>query len=134
MKKILWIIATFALLYIIASKIFIYIAPPTEEEIVGKYFSKFEEKEYILTISSDKKSKLKVLQNGKVFYEDECEKYHIEKAHYRTFSTYYLAFSKCKQMDSHAILKRGLLFNILIGNDGTEMERIDPDANVFYRQ
>ena len=134
MKKRVWKIVIFALSYIIASNFFIYIVPPTEKELVGKYFSKFEDKEYTLIISKNKISKFEVRENGKIIYKDECKNYHIEKAHYRTFPVYNIAFSKCIHMDSNADIERGLMFNLLIGNNGAEMERIDPDSRVYYKK
>lgn len=123
-----------SLVYLILSSYFINIAPPIRKELIGRYESRYEKFDYLLIIDSNNTSVFTVRNNKKIIYTDICKNFHIEKLHYRTLAEYQVSFKNCKQMNSNAILKRGLFFNILIGNNGSEVKRIDPDSNVFYEK
>ena len=134
MKKVALIIVGFVLIYIFSSSFFINIVPPKKEELLGDYKSTHDNKKYTLSILSNGESKFIVESNGSIIYEDQCRSWEMKKLDYRTFSIYNLSFTQCNKMDSSAILERDIFFNVIIGNNGSELKRIDPDANVFYRK
>ena len=134
MKKYIWIVGILVTGYLIASSFFIDFFPATEKELIGSYESSYEGKVYRLVISSDKTVKFEVKKNNTIIYQDICRDYNLGISDYRAFPIATLSFNKCKNMNSHAILKRDLWFNILIGNNGSELKRIDPDANVYYQK
>ena len=134
MKKNILLIGVIIIVYVVASKFFINLIPPTEEELVGEYESTYENKQYKLIILPDKTTTFEVSKNNNIIYKDSCKSYNLFKVKYRTFPIYNLSFNNCKKMDSNTILERGLLFNILIGNNGSELRRIDPDVNVYFKK
>ena len=87
-----------------------------------------------MSILANGESKFTVKKDNLIIYEDNCKSLEIEKVDYRTIPAYNLSFRKCDKMDSYAILKRDMFFNLIIGNNGSELKRIDPDANVFYQK
>jgi hypothetical protein len=134
MRRNVWIIFIVGILYFISSNFFIYLLPPSEEELFGEYTSLFENREYRLNLLPSKVAIFEVKENNNIVYKEKCESFHIEKMTYRTFPIYNLSFNNCSKMDSNAILDRSIFFNIMIGNNGTEIKRIDPDANVYYQK
>ena len=134
MKRYMWIIGILAIGYIIASNFFINFFPPTEKELAGNYESHYENKVYRLMISSDKTVSLEVTKNNTILYQDTCRDYSLEMEDYGVFPIATLSFNKCKNMDSNTILKRDLWFNVLIGNNGSELRRIDPDENIYFKK
>ena len=127
-------IILFITLYYVLSNFFINLFPPKKNELYGQYINNYDNKVYILDIDKNGTSNFIVKENNTVIYSDNCTSYKLESQKYRTFKEYSIDFSNCKKMNSSAILKRDYLFNLLIGNNGTELKRIDPDANVFYRK
>ena len=134
MKKIMFFTIMIAIIYLISSNFFINLIPPTEKELIGIYTSKYEDKQYELILTSDKVAKFKVIKNNNIIYTDECKIYHVEKIEYKIFPIYNLTFDNCEKMDSNTILERDIWFNILIGNNGSELKRIDPDANIYFKK
>ncbi len=134
MKRYIWIIGILAIGYIIASNFFINFFPPTEKELAGNYESHYENKVYRLMISSDKTVSLEVKKNNTILYQDTCRDYSLEMEDYGVFPIATLSFNKCKNMDSNTMLKRDLWFNVLIGNNGSELRRIDPDENIYFKK
>jgi hypothetical protein len=134
MKKAILTIVSLGLIYIFSSSFFINIVPPTKEELLGDYKSEYDNQKYTLSIAANGESKFTVKKDNLLIYEDSCQSLEIEEVDYRTFSTYNLSFDKCDKMDSSAILERDIFFNLIIGNNGSELKRIDPDANVFYKK
>ena len=130
----MWIIGILAIGYIIASNFFINFFPPTEKELAGNYESHYENKVYRLMISSDKTVSLEVKKNNTILYQDTCRNYSLKMEDYGVFPIATLSFNKCKNMDSNTILKRDLWFNVLIGNNGSELRRIDPDENIYFKK
>ena len=134
MKNKILMIILLIIGYIIASKFFIDFFPVKEQELVGKYESSYEGKKYSLVIAPDKTVEFKVTENNNIIYQDTCKDYNIETEKYRVFPIHILSFNKCKNMDSNTDIKRDLWFNILIGNNGSELKRIDPDSNVYFKK
>jgi len=134
MKKNVLIVISLGICYIIMSSFFINIVPPTKKELLGEYKSQYNNKKYTLSLLDNGESKFIVKKDDLIIYKDTCKSWEIEKAHYRTFPKYSLSFEKCDKMDSSTILERDKFFNIIIGNNGSELKRIDPDANIFYRK
>ena len=130
----MWITGIVVIGYMIASSFFIDFFPATEKELIGSYESHYEGKVYRLVISADKTAIFEVVENNNTIYQDICRNFNLKTANYRVFPIYTLSFNKCKNMNSHTILKRDLWFNILIGNNGSELRRIDPDTNVYFKK
>jgi hypothetical protein len=134
MKKIVLLILSLGLIYIFSSDFFINIVPPTKKELSGDYKSEYNNRKYNLSILANGESKFTVKKDNLITYEDNCKSLEIEKVGYRALPAYNVSFRKCDKMDSYAILKRDMFFNLIIGNNGSELKRIDPDANVFYQK
>jgi len=127
-------IITLFITYYLLSDFFINLYPPQEDEIIGRYTSHHDDKSYTLDIKKNGTSNFIVKKNNIIIYSENCISYKLESQKYRTFTEYSIDFNKCNKMDSSAILKRDYLFNLQIGNNGTELKRIDPDSNIFYKK
>lgn len=134
MKKFIYAVMALGLIYLFSSSFFIVLVSPHEQELVGNYKSEYDNKQYSLSILSNGESIFTVKKDNIVIYQDKCKAWGVNKLDYRTLPIYYLSFKECDKMDSSSILERDMFFNILIGNNGSELKRIDPDANVFYRK
>jgi hypothetical protein len=121
-------------MYYVLSSFFINLYPPQKDEILGKYTSTYDDKIYILDIDKNGTCNFVVKENNIIIYSENCTSHEVASQKYRTFTEYSIYFNKCEKMNSSAILKRDYLFNLLIGNNGTELKRIDPDSNIFYKK
>ena len=108
--------------------------PPTKKELLGIYESIYNEKYYYMDLNESGSVTFMVKKLKKIIYYDFCKNYKIEQVKYKKLSEYRIVFSGCQSMDSSAILDRQLNFDIIIGNNGTELQRIDPDENIFYKK
>ncbi len=134
MKKILYTVVAFGLVYLFCSSFFIVLVPPDKNELIGKYESKYDKMKYLLYIMPNGESILTVKKDDKTIYQNRCKSWKIEKMDYRTLPIYNLSFRDCDGMDFSSIIERNLLFKLQIGNNGSELKRIDPDANIFYQK
>jgi len=121
-------------LFFILSSFIINFFPPTKKELIGTYISSYNGKNYYLDINKSGNTNFIVKNANKIIYRDICRNYEIAQVKYKKLSEYRVVFTECQGMDSSAILERNILFNLQIGNNGSEFKRIDPDSNVFYNK
>ena len=134
MKFLLIFSFSFIGLILILSSYMINFFPPTKKELLGIYESIYNEKHYYMDLNESGSVTFMVKKLKKIIYHDFCKNYKIEQVKYKKLSEYRIVFSDCQGMDSSAILNRQLNFDIIIGNNGTELQRIDPDENIFYKK
>lgn len=129
------IILLSVIILLVINNLLVYVYPVSPKELEGNYTSLFENIEYTMVIKKNGYSVItaKNKLNNKILNIEQCKKIDIKNIHYRTLPIHTVSFSKCSDMDFDAYVDRDL-FGIKIGNNGTEMKRIDPDLNVYFRK
>jgi hypothetical protein len=133
--KLLSYIVVFIILLFISNNLLVYIYPPSLDEMVGKYQSKFKTNKYILELQKDGLCIFTIYdKDNNIINIEKYLYWKIEYQKVRNFPEYILDCNN-KTSGIETIISRSIIdFDIKILNIGNSFKYIDPDYKVYFKK